>query len=813
MSVAEPEEWGPEGLCEQFWDVDRKMHNRRFAFILGAGASVQSGIPAAGALVWRWLTELHRRLSRHGPPLERWATAEALEIADFALERAPSFYSQVFARRFRQHPDEGYADLEDIMQGKDPSFGYSVLAHILAETRHKLVITTNFDNLVSEALSIFTGIAPLVCGHESLANFVHVEPRRPVVVKIHRDLLMAPMNRVAEIAALQSAWVEPLTKVFRSYTPIVIGYGGNDGSLMGFLNSLPEDSIPGGIFWCYYGPAGPPAPEIRHLVARHRGILVPIEGFDELMLRLSARLRIPLLDQVIESKARARVDNYRRRVEELQARLFPPAPAEARPAVAGEAEPAAEPAETLEASREEPPPPPVLSARSIAPPPVARRDNEQTGEPDLGLATRGDERRHAHSVHPGASASSPEPRPIIHTDEPRHAPPRQPGASARSSETTPLIHGDEPCPAPSVQPGSSTRSSEPRPIIHANEPRPAPSVQPGSSASSIEPHPAPPRQHAPSASAPPHRGLEVARTPSPEAAPSDRSPPTTLPHADAFAAGVHVGDDTLLALETDAMKHAEREHPEAAEGTSESSPRLAVTTAPRGWTTGPLVRVPVRDAPLQRALLQLTGDAATHSPWTLWMQARAEPNREKALALLHAALDEFPDNDLLTLGIAERVADPPTSETVTLAVQAISNVLRQDRDNEAALWHLALLLAWRGDFPRAIDVLERAARLAGDRPRARAAVVAFLWGLLARLQDLDDERALAQFKRRSEGLTLRTHPPRALVTALTSRLEPASQRLYTHLFQRLAGTLSEAELLAEEPRFAAIEPAPADPLE
>ncbi|MBZ5710845.1 SIR2 family protein [Nannocystis pusilla] len=787
MSVAEPEEWGPEGLCEQFWDVDRKMHNRRFAFILGAGASAQSGIPAAGALVWRWLTELHRRLSHHGPPLERWATAEALEIADFALERAPSFYSQVFARRFRQHPDEGYADLEDIMQGKDPSFGYSVLAHILAETRHKLVITTNFDNLVSEALSIFTGTAPLVCGHESLANFVHVEPRRPVVVKIHRDLLMAPMNRVAEIAALQSAWVEPLTKVFRSYTPIVIGYGGNDGSLMGFLNGLPEDSIPGGIFWCYYGPAGPPGPEIRRLVARHRGILVPIEGFDELMLRLSARLRIPLLDQVIESKARARVDNYRRRVEELQARLFPPAPAEALPETADEAEPA--PAGALETSRAEPPPPPVLSARSS--PPVARRDNGRPGERNPHPVTRGDERRHAYPGPPVASASAPEPRPILHADEPRRAPSVPPGASARSGETNPIMHGDEPGPASSLQPGSSASSAEPRP--------------------------APPPQHASSASAPPRRGLEVARTPSPEAAPSDRPPPTTLPHADAFAAGGHAEseapgaarDDTLLALETDAIKQAER----AQTGASEAPPRPSVTTAPRGWTTGRLVRVPVRDAPLQRALLQLTGDAATHSPWTLWMQARAEPNREKALALLRAALDEFPGNDLLSQGIAERVADPPTSETVALAVRTVLDVLRQNPDNEAALWHLTLLLAWQDDFPRAIDVLERAARLAGDRPRVRAAVVAFLWGLLARLQDLDDERALAQFKRRSEGLTLRTHPPRALVAALTSRLEPASQRLYTHLFQRLAGTLSEAELLAEEPRFAAIEPALADALE
>jgi len=794
MSVAEPEEWGPEGLCEQFWDVDRKMHNRRFAFILGAGASVQSGIPAAGALVWRWLTELHRRIDRGGLPLERWATAQALEIADFSVAHAPAFYSQVFARRFRQHPDEGYADLEDIMQGKDPSFGYSVLAHILAATRHKLVITTNFDNLVSDALSIFTGTTPLVCGHESLANFVHVEPRRPLVVKIHRDLLMAPMNRVAEIAALQGAWVDPLTRVFSRYTPIVIGYGGNDGSLMGFLNNLPEDAIPGGIFWCYYGPGGRPGPEIRHLVARHRGILVPIEGFDELMLRLSAQMRIPLLDQVIESKARARVDNYRRRVEELQARLFPPPLAEVAPEV--EAEPEPEAAERRRAA-----PPPVPPDRSPEPPPPV---------PEAISSERPLARRD------GSPLGSSEPRPVT------RGPALQPVPSAI------------PTPAPARQ--SATSASEPAP----RQPGPAPGPS--------EARPAAPQQHVSSTSAEPRRGLESARTrPPPAAVPADRSLPVSEPDAGLREAApnppsdasppppaAEVAADSLLSFGADAITQlaAADEHTPTGGPTAdavspvETAPRGSITdpevgvvtsgsfigspvaTAPRGWSTGPLVRVPVRDAPLQRALLQLTGDAV-HSPWTTWMQSRAEPNRERALDLLRAALLEFPDNDLLLLGVAERVADPPTLETVTLAVQAISNVLRHNKDHEVALWHLVLLLAWQGDYPRAIDVLERATLLAAA-DAANSAVVAFLWGLLARLQDLDDERALAQFKRWSEGLALRLHPPRVLVFALTNRLDPASQRLYTHLFQRLAGTLSEAELTASEPRFAAIEPTPPD---
>ncbi|MBA3547665.1 MAG: hypothetical protein H0T76_14365, partial [Nannocystis sp.] len=55
-----PETWTATGLLDYFQEVDATA-DRRFAFILGAGASVQSGIPPAGRLVANWLQELHAR--------------------------------------------------------------------------------------------------------------------------------------------------------------------------------------------------------------------------------------------------------------------------------------------------------------------------------------------------------------------------------------------------------------------------------------------------------------------------------------------------------------------------------------------------------------------------------------------------------------------------------------------------------------------------------------------------------------------------------------------------------------------------------
>ena len=110
----------------------------------------------------------------------------------------------------------------------------------MATTSHKVAVTTNFDNLIADALSIYTRIFPLVCGHESLTGYIRPNLRRPLVAKIHRDLLLAPLSNPDEIAELPVEWAAALKKILDRFTPIVIGYGGNDGSLMGFHQTLPQ---------------------------------------------------------------------------------------------------------------------------------------------------------------------------------------------------------------------------------------------------------------------------------------------------------------------------------------------------------------------------------------------------------------------------------------------------------------------------------------------------------------------------------------------------------------------------------------------
>jgi Tfp pilus assembly protein PilF len=63
---------------------------------------------------------------------------------------------------------------------------------------------------------------------------------------------------------------------------------------------------------------GLPDERIKSLVTNLNGYLVPIEGFDEMMVQLNSCLGYELLDKKILSIAKNRADNYRKQFEEIQ---------------------------------------------------------------------------------------------------------------------------------------------------------------------------------------------------------------------------------------------------------------------------------------------------------------------------------------------------------------------------------------------------------------------------------------------------------------------------------------------------------------
>jgi hypothetical protein len=226
-------------LIQVISDCIKNESEQRFCFILGAGASKQSGIPTAGELANGWLSQL---LESNNSETLKWLSEKSVD-----KEKIAEFYSDVYEYRFRLNPQSGFDTLIKHMDGKFPSYGYSVLAQILTNTRNNIVLTTNFDNLSEQAVYYYTSNWPLIIGHENLAEYARPSNRRPLIAKLHRDLLLGPFNTKKEIQVLQHSWEIILSDVFTQCIPVFIGYGGNDGSLMSYLEKLKRCQ---NFFWC-----------------------------------------------------------------------------------------------------------------------------------------------------------------------------------------------------------------------------------------------------------------------------------------------------------------------------------------------------------------------------------------------------------------------------------------------------------------------------------------------------------------------------------------------------------------------------------
>lgn len=271
-----------KGFIDEITEVSNGPHPRKFCFVLGAGASISSGIKSGQELVTIWDREL---LERNEEDHLKWKK-------DFNIteENKYSHYSRFYEERFRRRPADGYNYLEKLMEHAKPSIGYVMLSHLLKNTRHNVVITTNFDHLTEDAVNYYAQEIPLVIGHESLAHYVSKQITRPTIVKIHRDLLFDPRNRTEELEVLHDNWKKALGEIFAEYHPVFIGYAGNDNSLMDFLleNSRKflddEWSFP---YWMIYSKDKIDG-KVQDFLTNTEGYLIEHNGFDEVMYLLGA---------------------------------------------------------------------------------------------------------------------------------------------------------------------------------------------------------------------------------------------------------------------------------------------------------------------------------------------------------------------------------------------------------------------------------------------------------------------------------------------------------------------------------------------
>ncbi len=110
------------------------------------------------------------------------------QVPGYDLENPAASYGKVMELLFHGN-EERQREIEALCQGRFPAFGYGVLAKLMEsdDDAFGAVLTTNSDDLVADAMYLFTGTTPLVIPCELLTGFIRAQRMRPMSLTESRN--------------------------------------------------------------------------------------------------------------------------------------------------------------------------------------------------------------------------------------------------------------------------------------------------------------------------------------------------------------------------------------------------------------------------------------------------------------------------------------------------------------------------------------------------------------------------------------------------------------------------------------------------
>ncbi len=284
--------------------------NPNYSLLLGAGASYTSGINTGVDLINEWRKEIYLRLSGKKDYSDKEAI-EYLKSKEGVWYTQSNEYSSLFEKKF-DLPSQRRRFVEKEVDNKLPSIGYCYLVSLVNNSYFNTIYTTNFDDLINEAFYQFSHTRPFLCAHDSSIKGVSINSIRPKIIKLHGDYLFDDIkSTLRETESLEGNTRDKLVEFCKEYGLIIVGYSGNDRSIMDVLNHLlkTDEYLKNGLYWClretdYINP------ELRKLLWKERVYYVKIDGFDELMaeihhdilggMSLNENLKYSKKDSIIE---------------------------------------------------------------------------------------------------------------------------------------------------------------------------------------------------------------------------------------------------------------------------------------------------------------------------------------------------------------------------------------------------------------------------------------------------------------------------------------------------------------------------------
>lgn len=264
-------------------------HHPNFVLFLGAGTSKSSGVKLAGELIKDWRASHYSMYKEGNETLEK-------HFKKFHWYDTPEEYSILFEKLYDE-PSQRREFIESCIKDASPSWGYIYLVNLLRKKTFNTVFTTNFDDLLNEACYQFSSeIRPIVCAHDSSISSVRITSNRPKIIKLHGDFLFDNIkNTIRELETLEQNTQDKFKQYASEFGFIMLGYAGNDRSIMDTLNTLLrfDHYFPHGIYWCVRK-GTELSSKLENLARFSKVKIIEIEGFDEFFAELNNALGHPL---------------------------------------------------------------------------------------------------------------------------------------------------------------------------------------------------------------------------------------------------------------------------------------------------------------------------------------------------------------------------------------------------------------------------------------------------------------------------------------------------------------------------------------
>ena len=249
-----------------------------YALLLGSGVSRSAGIPTG----WEVVLDLIRKLARTKgvncePDPAAWYADTFQEQPDYSkllkqIVIRPSERSQLLRPYFEPRDDD-----ERASGIKTPTEAHKAIARLMAAGYIKVIITTNFDRLLENALED-VGVIPTVISTPDAAQGAMPLVHTPcTIIKVHGDYLDTRIkNTPEEVSAYHARINKLLDHIFDEYGLIVCGWSAEwDIALQNALKRCKSRR-----FTTYWALKGNLSDAAKVLVDQRQAQVIPITSAD-----------------------------------------------------------------------------------------------------------------------------------------------------------------------------------------------------------------------------------------------------------------------------------------------------------------------------------------------------------------------------------------------------------------------------------------------------------------------------------------------------------------------------------------------------